>query len=93
MCIGDLLLNPAWYWHCTLNYPATNRTEEDLVIGVPTRIVVDYSIPAWRTNPFLTAIALGTMMRFGGKQVFANNLKHFYNGNSSVKNQVKELYN
>jgi len=61
---GDILLNTAWTWHGVANL---GSDPDELVIGVPTRYATRHMIPAMRSNPVLTSIALVAMIdQYGG---------------------------
>jgi hypothetical protein len=75
---GDLLLNTAWYWHGIMNL---GEDPDQLVIGVPTRYAIEYSIPAFRSNWLLSTIALAAIQKqFGGKTKFTSNAGNLQDG-------------
>ena len=84
MCVvGDILVNTAWYWHGVINL---GEDPDELVIGVPTRYVVDYSIPAFKSNWLLTTIALASLQKnYGGRDKFASNGNNLQDGIASAR--------
>ena len=80
---GDLLINTAWYWHAIIN---DAPTMDDLVIAVPTRIAIQYSLPAFKSNALLSTIALSAITRkYGGMSVFTEDPKHLQDGIESSR--------
>lgn len=75
---GDLLLNTAWYWHAIIN---VGDDPDDLVIGVPTRYAVDYSLPAFKSNFVLTTIALAAIQKqYNSMSSFTSNPSNLQDG-------------
>jgi hypothetical protein len=75
---GDLLLNTAWYWHGIVNY---GDDPDELVIGVPTRYAIEYSIPAFRSNFLLSTIALSAIQKqYNGLNTFISNADNLQDG-------------
>ena len=80
---GDVLLNTAWYWHGILNMaPADYENNPDeMVLGVPTRYAVDYSLPALKSNPLLTLFGISAIRKQTGTlDSFTSNAKHLQDG-------------
>lgn len=76
---GDVLLNPAWYWHAIMNLG--NRTANDLVIGAPTRYGKGAALPgAFKNNFLYTVNAIMTMIRKHGTKLLDPNFKHNLQG-------------
>jgi hypothetical protein len=75
---GDVLLNPAWFWHGIKNL---GENDDELVIGVPTRYRIQYSLPAFKNNFLFTAIALKAIAdRFGSMGQFLSNAGNLQSG-------------
>lgn len=75
---GDMLLNTAWYWHGIHNL---GDDPNELVIGVPTRYSIKYSLPAIKSNWLLTAIALGSIQKnYNGIATFTSNAANLQDG-------------
>lgn len=75
---GDMLLNTAWYWHGILNIA---DSEDELVIGVPTRYSVDNAAPAFKSNFLLSAIAMQAIQKqYDGLNKFTSNAANLQNG-------------
>jgi hypothetical protein len=49
---GDVLINPPWFWHAVEN--TLSGDQEGLIVGVPTRYLVDSAWPAIKNDWFLT---------------------------------------
>lgn len=81
---GDVLLNPAWFWHGIKNL---GEDPNSLVIGVPTRYAIKYSIPAFKNNFLLTSIALKAIAdRFGSMKIFLSSPSNLQNGIEHARN-------
>jgi len=81
---GDLLLNTAWYWHGIINL---GENPDELVIGVPTRYSVEYAIPAFKSNWFLSSIALAAIQKqYQGLTKFTSNADNLQNGIERARN-------
>lgn len=75
---GDVLLNPAWFWHGIKNL---GEDPNELVIGVPTRYRIKYSLPAFKNNFLFTTIALKAIAdRFGSMGSFLSNAGNLQSG-------------
>lgn len=81
---GDVLLNPAWFWHGIKNL---GEDPDELVIGVPTRYRIQYSLPAFRNDFLFTAIALKAIAdRFGSLKAFLSNAGNLQSGIELARN-------
>jgi len=74
---GDVLLNPPWIWHGILNEA---DSDDELIIGVPTRYSVKYALPALKNNWLLTLIGLGSISKTYGLQKFLSDPANLQNG-------------
>lgn len=81
---GDVLLNPAWFWHGIKNL---GEDPDELVIGVPTRYKVPYSLPAFKNNFLFTGIAIKAISdRFGSMNQFLSNSGNLQSGIELARN-------
>jgi len=81
---GDLLLNTAWYWHGIIN---VGEDPDELVIGVPTRYAVEYTIPAFKSNFVLTTVALAAIQKsYGGMTSFLGSPTNLQDGIEKARN-------
>jgi hypothetical protein len=75
---GDVLLNPAWFWHGIKNIEDPGV---EIVVGAPTRYRMAYAIPGFRNNFILTAIGLRAISkRFGSLDMFFSSPANLQNG-------------
>jgi len=85
---GDFLLNTAWYWHGIINYNSVGSNDPDeLVIGVPTRYAIQYSLPAFKSNFVLTTVALAAIQKnYNGVGTFTSNPANLQSGIERARN-------
>jgi len=85
---GDMLLNTAWYWHGIHNL---GDDPNELIIGVPTRYAIPYSIPAFRSNWLLTTIALATIQKnYNGVKTFTSHAANLQDGIEKARKKRAE---
>lgn len=81
---GDILLNTAWYWHGIVNM---GDNPDELVIGVPTRYAVEYTIPAFKSNFVLTTVALAAIQKqYNGMSSFLSSPTNLQDGIEKARN-------
>jgi hypothetical protein len=57
---GDILINPPWFWHGTMNLGEAS----DIVIGCPSRYGRGNILQAaMKSNPFLTVVGLSALVK------------------------------
>lgn len=87
---GDLLLNPAWFWHGIKNLG--DDPHNDLVIGVPTRYAIKNFKPAIINNPLLTTIAMSSIAYTYGIDKFLSSADSLQKGIERARtSRAKEL--
>lgn len=82
---GDVLLNPAWFWHGIENLPFEDGSDS-LVIGVPTRYKNKYALPAFKNNWLFSLIGLTMISKNYGYSQFTSDPSNLQNGIEKARN-------